>query len=91
MLELEEFRVGENQLAGSLPAELYELPKIVDFRAEFNKLTGTLSPALANLNNTIRRLYLNDNQMNGPLPIEAIEQCNYMSEFLSVAICNYIL
>lgn len=84
MAELEEFRVGNNAITGSLPQEFYNMERIVDFRCENTGLTGTLSNNIGNLNETLRRVILGENSMSGPLPIAGLELCTRMSKYLIV-------
>jgi hypothetical protein len=82
MLGLEELRLGFNSLKGSIPSALYFLPSMVDFRGEDNQLTGQLSSLIGKLNSTLRRVYLANNQMTGPLPIAALESLSSLSKCL---------
>lgn len=79
---LEELRLGSNSLKGSIPSALYSLPSMVDFRCEDNQLTGQLSSSIGKLNNTLRRVYLANNRMTGPLPIAALESLSYLNELI---------
>jgi hypothetical protein len=82
MVKLEELQLGDNDIAGTIPPAFYTMPSIVDFRCEDALLTGTLSSNLGNLNETLRRVYLSNNAMTGPLPIAAIESLSMLSKFL---------
>lgn len=80
LTNLQDLRLGRNDIGGPIPTSFYTLPDIIDFRLEENKITGTLSNALEGINETLRRIYLNDNLMTGPLPIVGIEFCTNMSK-----------
>lgn len=58
-----------NQLVGTLPSELGNLPYInkVDFLA--NRLTGMIPQAIGNLRE-MYEIYLGENQLSGPIPKE---------------------
>ena len=77
---LEEIRVGANSLKGTIPSALYSLSSMVDFRFEDNQITGQLSSSIGKLNNTLRTVFLANNQMTGPLPITALESLGYLSK-----------
>ena len=55
-----ELRLGNNNLSGTMPAELGDLSKLTVLDLYKNKLTGTIPPELGNLNNlTHLNLYRN--------------------------------
>ena len=81
MVNLEELQLGDNDIAGTIPPAFYNMSSMVDFRCEDARLTGTLSSNIGRLNETLRRLYLSNNAMTGPLPIAAIESLSMLSKF----------
>mmetsp|Transcript_20932 Transcript_20932/g.30164 ORF Transcript_20932/g.30164 Transcript_20932/m.30164 type:complete len:275 (+) Transcript_20932:71-895(+) len=72
LANLEDLRIGNNFFSGTIPEEIYEIPGLVDFRAEDNNIRGTISPLIGDLNATIRRYFVSNNEMTGTLPLDAI-------------------
>jgi len=58
-----------NNLSGTLPAELANLPALEFISMYGNSLTGEIPPALGNLSNLLS-LVLNNNQLSGNIPPE---------------------
>ncbi len=58
-----------NQLTGSIPAELGSLTNLQQLYLYKNQLTGSIPPELGNLTN-LQRLYLYNNQLTGRIPPE---------------------
>ena len=85
LADLEEIRLGYNSFSGPIPEELYQMPNMVDFRCQGAQLTGTLSNSIGDLNATLRRVFLRNNSMTGPLPIAGIEKLLNLSKFVPVA------
>ena len=68
LTELEYLTLSDNQLTGTIPAELGNLSKLVELWLRYNQLTGTVPPELGELVN-IRTLSLDGNvELSGPLP-----------------------
>jgi hypothetical protein len=86
MVKLEELQLGGNDIAGTIPPAFYNMSSIVDFRCEDARLTGTLSSNIGKLNETLRRVYLSNNAMTGPLPIAAIESLSMLSKCVAFAV-----
>jgi Leucine-rich repeat (LRR) protein len=63
---VERIRLGNNQLAGSLPATLNHLKALTVFSAIDNQLTGQI-PSLAGLT-ALREFYVGGNQLTGAIP-----------------------
>jgi len=60
--------LAENQLAGSLPDELYMLTRLKNLYLHNNAFTGTISEGIANLQ-LLEDLYLGNNKLNGTIPV----------------------
>jgi Leucine-rich repeat (LRR) protein len=58
-----------NNLTGSIPPELGNLPALWGLELGGNQLTGSIPPELGNLTN-LASLYLNNNQLTGSIPPE---------------------
>ena len=56
-----------NNLVGTIPSELGNLPKLEELQIDNNRLSGAISPQLGNLPN-LERLILSDNQLTGSIP-----------------------
>lgn len=61
--------LNSNQLTGSLPPELGDLPEIVGLTLYQNQLTGSIPPELGNLPNLLG-ITLYGNQLSGSIPPE---------------------
>lgn len=61
--------LGYNNLVGTLPAELGNLPQLVSLGLPYNQLQGEIPPELGNLGK-LTDLGLNYNQLSGPLPAD---------------------
>lgn len=59
----------ENQLTGSIPSELGNIPTLTNLYLYHNQLSGSIPPELGNLGN-LEHLYLYGNQLSGPIPPE---------------------
>ena len=59
----------ENQLVGSIPAELGNLSYLTSLNLGGNQLTGVVPVELGNIND-LTSLYLGDNQLTGGIPVE---------------------
>ena len=64
---VESIELQENNLRGSLPAQLGDLANLKELWLHDNRLTGSLPEQLGNLSNLIF-LYLDGNQLTGSLP-----------------------
>lgn len=62
-------RLEQNQLNGTIPAELGDLTNLIQLDLFQNQLTGTIPPALGNLPN-LTQLYLYNNDLTGGIPPE---------------------
>ena len=72
-------RLTENNLKGTLPADLGNLSGLLGLYLSDNLLTGEIPPELGSLSMLIS-LYLNDNQLTGEIPSELgdIETLEYL-------------
>ena len=61
--------LDENQLTGSFPAQLVNLPNLGVLNLSTNQLTGSIPPELGNLTNLVQ-LDLSTNQLTGSIPPE---------------------
>ena len=59
--------LGANTLAGTLPAELGNLPSLMTLDLKGNALTGEIPNSLGNLA-SLQILYLNNNELSGTIP-----------------------
>ena len=59
--------LDDNQLSGTIPAELGNLVSLRQLELHNNQLTGSIPPELANLQD-LRRLFLTNNQLTGCIP-----------------------
>ena len=59
----------ENNLTGTIPAELWELSKLGNLELSENNLTGPIPPELGRLSN-LTHLSLEGNDLSGPIPPE---------------------
>lgn len=59
--------LAENNLTGSLPPEITQLPGLVTISMWENSLTGSIPPSIGALSN-LRFLYLEENQLSGMIP-----------------------
>ena len=64
-----ELILTNNQLTGTIPAELGDLTNLLQLRLDGNQLTGTIPAELGDLT-SLQRLYLNENELTGPIPTE---------------------
>ena len=60
--------LSRNELSGTIPPELADLPAITSLSVSRNNLTGTIPLELGELA-TLERLYLYDNQLTGEIPV----------------------
>lgn len=58
-----------NNLTGTIPAELGELPHLNTLRLDYNQLTGTVPDGLGNIDS----IKLQSNQLVGQLPLSLYE------------------
>ncbi|WP_052259528.1 immunoglobulin domain-containing protein [Flavobacterium sp. KMS] len=61
-----------NNLNGSLPAEIEELKYLTYFNVNVNKVTGNIPPEIGQLEN-LQILYLNQNEFTGTIPLEIMQ------------------
>ena len=61
--------LSQNQLSGTIPAELGNLANLTTLGLTDNQLSGTIPAELGNLAN-LTDLFLNSNQLSGPIPPE---------------------
>ena len=66
---------NDNQLTGTIPAELGSLTNLTSLGLRDNQLTGTIPAELGSLTN-LTRLTLNDNQLTGTIPAELARLSN---------------
>ena len=66
---LEELRLAGNDLSGTIPSELGNLPRVWRFHLYQNQLSGTIPSELANLPR-LEELYLDRNNLSGMIPSE---------------------
>lgn len=66
---LSTLNLSNNQLSGSIPAELGNLIKLGSIVLQDNQLTGSIPPELGDLL-YLRILYLSNNQLSGSIPAE---------------------
>ncbi|MFC2125859.1 leucine-rich repeat domain-containing protein [Bacteroidota bacterium] len=64
-----ELNLSDNQLSGSIPTEIGDIPNLQYLRLSNNELTGSIPPEIANPPN-LYNIYLNDNQLTGSIPVE---------------------
>ena len=60
-------RLRENNLTGTLPAALGDLPHLETLDLDRNMLTGALPPEIGNATR-LREIYLAGNELDGPIP-----------------------
>ena len=68
LANLQELRLGLNELTGPIPPELGELYKLKTLRLDFNQLTGPI-PSELNQLSQLSRLGLAQNQLSGGIPV----------------------
>ena len=61
--------LDNNQLSGSIPPELANLPNLTKLSLYANQLSGSIPPELENLS-SLEVLYLDGNQLSGSIPAE---------------------
>ena len=64
-----ELSLYDNQLSGTIPAELGNLSSLTGLNLGYNQLSGTIPSELGNLS-SLTGLYLYDNQLSGTIPSE---------------------
>ena len=69
ILNLSDTTLGDNNLTGSIPAELGNLTRPIELDLSGNELTGSIPAELGDLS-MLQRLYLNGNQLTGSIPAE---------------------
>ena len=69
MDSLEELRLAQNSLTGSIPPELGNLTQLEELFLNSNSLTGSIPPELGNLTQ-LEKLFLNGNSLTGSIPPE---------------------
>lgn len=67
--EVYELRLQNNNLRGTIPAELGQLRSLKELSLDSNELSGSIPAELGQLQNLIS-LSLNDNELSGSIPIE---------------------
>ena len=68
MLSLRIFGLGPSKMSGQIPDILYTLPNLTEIDFSQCAFTGGISDSLKLLNGTLVRLYLDGNNLSGPLP-----------------------
>ena len=68
LANLQELRLGWNELTGPIPPELGELYKLKTLRLDINQLTGPIPSELGNLSQLLR-LSLGRNELSGEVPV----------------------
>lgn len=61
--------LNDDQLTGTIPAEIGELTNLTQLYLNGNELTGPIPSEIGNLTN-LTHLYLHDNELTGPIPQE---------------------
>ena len=77
--ELEMLNLVKNKLHGTIPEEIYD-SKLAAVWLALNSLTGTISPAVQNLGNTLHNLWIAYNDLSGTIPTE-IGQLTLLENF----------
>ena len=70
-LSIEDLHIHQNNLTGSLPAEIFKLPRLISFSAGENQLTGTIPEGAAYLMEN-NQLDLSGNDFSGDLPADIV-------------------
>lgn len=81
MIDVERLGLGPSAMTGTLPPELFALPKLQDLMLFNSMFSGPLREIdFAQLNDTARLLWLNGNDFTGALPVEAIGSMGLLEE-----------
>ncbi|MBN1926800.1 MAG: gliding motility-associated C-terminal domain-containing protein [Prolixibacteraceae bacterium] len=64
-----EIGLGENNLTGEFPPELYTLTSLVSIDVPFNNISGTIAPGIGNLTQ-LQHIGFGRNQLTGSIPPE---------------------
>jgi Leucine-rich repeat (LRR) protein len=76
---VKELALGENNLTGELPNEIFELDKLTFISLHTNNLTGNISPEIGNLSD-MKFFFCTDNSLSGAIPEEItnLENIEYL-------------
>ena len=77
-----QLHLWENNLVGTIPAELGQLSSLTSLELQINKLSGSIPAELGNLSN-LTVLYLWENQLSGEIPPELSSLSNLQRLSLS--------
>ena len=85
-----ELNLADNQLSGTIPAQLGNLTALQELNLRSNQLSGSIPPELGNLSQ-LRHLFLNGNQLSGSIPpqlgnLTALQELDLGSNQLSGSI-----
>ena len=69
-------QLGNNNLAGPIPASIGNISNLQFFYLPYNKLNGVLPPQITNCLQ-LEYLYLNNNELTGMMPVD-LENCIYL-------------
>ena len=81
-MNLEEVRLFQNELIGSIPEEFGNLNDLIHLNLRNNNLNGFIPHTFGNLN-SLEILYLHNNNLNGSIPLEIFGLTNLKRLFLN--------
>jgi hypothetical protein len=89
MVELRSLHLGDSQMGGEIPAELYRLENLRVLQLQNANFEGTLSEDFGLLNQTIATISLNGNDFSGDVP-RSLDECKYLRKSSTFAVRNCV-
>jgi hypothetical protein len=82
LARLQDLGLEDNQLSGTIPAELTQLGNLTTLRLSGNQLSGAIPASIGDLQN-LTFLSLHDNMLSGPVPASIVDLGPYVDLILS--------